>query len=164
MVVTVWTEHLYGKDRPPSVAVDFDGTIAEFSDGWQGPTHFGEVNESTRWVMQQLADNGWVIIIWTTRVDSQSLRNYLRTNGVPFDYINENPSYPLEDEILVGLRKIPADVYWDDRAVRFDGYKEKECMLKTILNFKPWELRDDPNPHPRHTKKNETPPDNTSDI
>ena len=82
--------------------------------------------------IKRLHKEGWTIIIYTGRSDNEQVRQFLTTNGIPFDAINVNPR-------LKGLRrsgKPLADVYLDDRAVSFKGNWEQ--VYEEINSFKPW--------------------------
>jgi len=116
--------------RRKMVAVDFDGTIADYSKRQQG---LGELLPGAREFLQKLHDDGWVIIIWTGRNENGLIAKYLDANKVPYDYINENPNG------LSGSPKIYADVYLDDRGVTFTGSWEK--AYNDIQKFQGWDGR-----------------------
>ncbi len=61
---------------------------------------------------------GNVIIIWTCRGGKEldEAIQFLKDNNVPFDYVNENPLNPYGDT----TRKLFADEYWDDKAIRIN--------------------------------------------
>ena len=101
--------------RPKTLAVDLDGTILEY-DGWRGHNHFGKPLPGAREALQKLKEQGFVIIIWTTRQNRDKIAEYLKEHGIPFDYINENPHGPPDCS-----NKIYADYYIDDRAIEFRG-------------------------------------------
>jgi|Deesub1362B_J571_1020462.scaffolds.fasta_scaffold02356_6 hypothetical protein len=104
--------------RPRVVAVDLDGVILEH-EGWQGHNSFGRVKDGAIEALSEFRKHGYVIVIWTTRKNVDEIRRYLEENGVPFDYINEHPFGPPGTS-----RKIWADVYLDDRAVRFENWEQ----------------------------------------
>ncbi len=120
------------KPKPRTIAVDLDGTILEY-DGWKGHSHFGKPLPGAKEALQKLKEQGFLIIIWTTRNNKEEIARYLREQGIPFDYINENPFGPPD-----GSNKIYADYYVDDKAVEFRGdWQEvlrKVCGAKTDLN------------------------------
>ena len=97
--------------------------------GWKGHKHFGEPIVSGFWgeflygipymmhprdALRELKRRGYVIIIWTTRSNVEDVAEVLRKYDIPFDYIDENPYQPPDCS-----NKIYADVYIDDRAVKF---------------------------------------------
>lgn len=60
------------------------------------------------------------------------MRNWLRTNKIPFDFINENP-----DQMDKASPKPYADIYLDDRAVQFNGNWQQSLL--DIANYKNWQ-------------------------
>lgn len=108
-------------ERPKILALDLDGTLCEY-DGWKGPAHFGkvipEVLEELYKLKREAKARGekWAIVINTTRRTDHALRSHLDKNNVPYDYINKHPWQPPGSSY-----KMTADVYLDDRALRFNG-------------------------------------------
>ncbi len=115
-----------------TICIDFDGTIAEYN-GWKGQGVFGCPVDGVRSALERLKEAGRVIIIHTTRGEEQDIVNYLGRYKIPWDYINHNPFQPSYHN----LGKPLADVYIDDRALRFNGCWE-EFYIQQILKFKPW--------------------------
>lgn len=115
--------------EPKTIAVDLDGTILEY-DGWKGHDHFGKPLPGVREALQKLKEQGFVIIIWTTRNNREEIAKYLKEQGIPFDYINENPYGPPG-----GSNKVYADYYVDDRAVEFRG--DWQEVLRKVYGAKP---------------------------
>lgn len=79
--------------RPPAIAVDMDGTLAE----WAFPD-IGEPNELVIEALRVLKAKGWHIVIHTCRVNShweepdrtqivQEMLDWLVANDVPFDNV-----------------------------------------------------------------------------
>jgi NAD(P)-dependent dehydrogenase (short-subunit alcohol dehydrogenase family) len=118
-------------DRYKTLAVDFDATISQYA-GWKGLGKFGPIFPGCIGELQKVRDNGWKIVIWTTRGDDiDDVKKFLIDNKVPFDYINEN--VPGSPENL-SKKKIIASVYLDDRAINFDG--DWSGMANRILGFR----------------------------
>ena len=99
------------------IAVDFDGCLCEsaFPEIGQVKDIHREVHETVK----QLKEEGNIIILWTCRED-ESERKYkteaiewCKKQGIPIDYVNENPLNPYGDT----GRKIHADVYIDDKSI-----------------------------------------------
>jgi len=121
--------------KPKTVAVDLDGTILEY-DGWKGHNHFGRPIDGVRAALTELKRMGFVIIIWTNRFNREKIEEVLRKEGIPFDYINENPYQPPDIS-----NKIYADFYIDDRAVEFRGdWKEVLVKIKRELEGAPFRV------------------------
>ena len=106
------------------IAIDFDGCITRNTF-----PELGEVNRATmvklmlkRAIMEA---NGYRLytILWTCREDIEGERLYLteavefcKEHGIHIDFVNENPIVNFGRPDLV--RKIYADEYWDDKAVK----------------------------------------------
>jgi DNA-directed RNA polymerase beta subunit len=99
------------KDRPPTVAVDLDGTLAKMYDKFD-PKKIEDPRPGARKTMLEWQRKGYRIIINTVRGDDELTRKWLFDHDIPYDYINENPDQP-ED----ASDKVLADVYVDDRAI-----------------------------------------------
>jgi hypothetical protein len=115
----------------PTIAVDFDGVIADYS-GWEGEKTFGLPRADVVGALQVLRTEGWKIVVFSCRA-TEEIRPYLVENSVPFDEINSNSSYQTE-----GVKPV-ATVYWDDRACCYSGNAQKD--LETIRKFRTWNGR-----------------------
>jgi hypothetical protein len=117
--------------RQPTIAVDFDGVLAEY-DGWKGAHVLGEPRLDVVRALHVLRGEGWKIVIFTTRSE-EHIVDYLSRHEVPYDEINRNSSYK-----NTGAKPV-ATVYWDDRAVRYSGNASSD--LEVIRNFRTWNNR-----------------------
>ena len=103
---------------PPIIAVDFDGTLVE--------DRFPEIGAQKYETWERLYD--WKVknpegrvILWTCRTGKtlKAAVDYCAKRGLHFDAINDNI-----DEVKIrygeNARKVYANEYWDDRAVRID--------------------------------------------
>ena len=96
------------------IAVDFDGTLCE--------SRYPEIGEPRDDVIQNLKRcqaEGAALILWTCR-EGALLRNAERwcaARGLIFDAVNDNLPERVK-QYKSNPRKISADEYWDDRAVR----------------------------------------------
>ena len=120
------------KSRRKTIAVDFDGVIADY-DGWKGADVLGPVRPDVRDALNFLRDEGWKIIVHTTR-SPEAIARYLQENQIAFDELNFNSDYD-----NVGTKPV-ATVYWDDRAVCYSGDATKD--LEMIRAFKTWSGRE----------------------
>jgi phosphoglycolate phosphatase-like HAD superfamily hydrolase len=118
-------------DEQPTIAVDFDGVIANY-DGWKGRDSIGTPRTDVVEVLETLRSEGWKIVVHSTRA-AEAIRPYLIENKIPFDEINRNSSDQTEGT------KPRATVYWDDRACCYSGDAHND--LATIRNFRTWNGR-----------------------
>lgn len=86
------------KKKQKTIAIDFDGVLADYSKGYQGKDVFGTPIPGADNATKVLKENGWRIIIYTTRPNTDALRKWLKENGITYDYINENPDQPEESK------------------------------------------------------------------
>jgi hydroxymethylpyrimidine pyrophosphatase-like HAD family hydrolase len=115
-----------------TIAVDFDGVIADY-DGWKGTGVLGEPRRDVVEALRGLRAEGWKIVIHTTRGEDE-VESYLERHAIPHDEINRNSDYQTK-----GVKPV-ADVYWDDRAVRYSGNAVKD--LEAIRSFRTWSGRE----------------------
>ena len=97
------------------IAVDFDGTLVE--DEWP---QIGDLkHEVFNGICHEIWRDNAYIIIWTCRSgkELQEMQEYLDGIEFPYDRINANAPWVL-GEWKRDNRKIYADEYWDDKAVR----------------------------------------------
>ena len=118
--------------KKQTICIDFDGVLADYSKGFQGEDVFGDMIPNADIATETLKKNGWTIIIYTTRPNTEALRDWLKENKITYDYINENPDQP---ESSAGC-KLMADIYLDDRGMTFYG-DWNEWTLERIAEFTP---------------------------
>lgn len=116
-----------------TICIDFDGVIHDYSKGWQGVDVFDKPVSGAREGTAALKEQGWMIIIYTTRNDTPALRQWLQENHITYDHINNNPNQPEGSD----KGKLIANVYLDDRGILFDGNWEK--AVEKTLSFLPWQ-------------------------
>lgn len=118
------------KDRL-TIAFDFDGVLAQY-DGWKGFEVLGDPIDGMKELLDDLKnDHDHIIIIYTTRGNAE-ISAWCSRHNIIYDYINSNPN-------LQGNNpgKPIADVYVDDRSIRFDP-ENLQQLEQQIINFKPW--------------------------
>ena len=120
-----------------TIAIDFDGVIASYK-GYQGYGKFGPPVDQIGIIatLKYLKKTGWRIVIYTSRSETGHIAEYLKSNEIPYDFINYNPS---NAEFNCSPCKPVADVYLDDRAINFDG--NWASIVNEIENFKPWWMK-----------------------
>jgi len=114
------------------IAIDFDGCISKY-EGYKGKKIFGEVIPGTKETFERLRKQGHTIIINTNRIEILEVKEYLEYHGIPFDYINHNPK---NVTWWLNPTKVRADIYIDDRGLKFEGDWDK--TLVEVDNFKEW--------------------------
>ena len=102
------------------IAVDFDGTL--FTDEYPkiGKPKWRVIN----WCKER-KEKGDVLILWTCR-EGESLREAVgmcREVRLVFDYVNQNDAY-LKKQFGNDCRKVGADIYLDDKAMRIEDIGE----------------------------------------
>jgi hypothetical protein len=115
-----------------TICIDFDGVISDYR-GWEGKGNFGNPIKGSVGMINELFSEGWKIIIYTTRSETEKIEEYLNSYGIHYDFINYNPENVKLD---LSPYKPIADIYLDDRAVRFEGEWDADLMQK-IKESKP---------------------------
>lgn len=124
-------EWVQSTSRKPTIAFDFDGTIIEHAFPAMGPLRPG-----IRDMMRELREAGAEIVIFTGRCSNAwpgykeggrekskiIVEEFLTLNEVPFDRVDDGTH-----------GKIPADVYYDDKA--FLATNDLESDKKGLLNL-----------------------------
>lgn len=145
---------------PKTIAIDFDGVIHKYSKGWKDGSIYDEPIQQVFTCIGSLFDTGYSVFIFSTRKPKQILK-WMKENTYETDYehngMGADPGdykYPRfgftvkvipfwkkfwNEKNVLGItrRKLPAHVYVDDRALKFEG-----DWLKTfddILTFKPYQ-------------------------
>ena len=96
-----------------TICFDFDGVCSTYG-GWKGFNVFGKPVPQIALLVNTLQQRGYNCILWTTRLHTPELDQWLRTNGFSFDSINSCCHNPPNTN-----NKPIADMYIDDRAFRF---------------------------------------------
>ena len=96
--------------REKTIAVDFDGVIHRYSRGWQGGALYDPPMEGAAQAIHRLIEEGYKVVVLTTRTDHLNIQIWMRDNGFP--------------EIPITSTKMPAIAYIDDRAVRFTNWAD----------------------------------------
>lgn len=117
---------------PPSgkdfrfIAFDFDNTIATQSGEYP---NIGDLKQDTVDLMKKLYRNlRNIIIIWTCRDkdDLNQATTLLRHQGIPFDYVNENPLAGFETSNKIFYHMLIDDRVW--RVQDINSFSEKEII------------------------------------
>jgi hypothetical protein len=114
----------------PTICIDVDGVIADYSQGFKGPKVIGAPLPGAREFLERLREAGWKIVIFTTR-GNDVMEQYMEQHSLYYDEINDNSSLRGENP-----GKPIAAVYLDDRGIRFNG--DFDQAFEQIMNFKVW--------------------------
>lgn len=120
---------------PKRIFVDLDGTLADYSEGFQGSDTIGQPLPTTRPFLERLTKLGYQVWIWTARVDpgprtTEELREH---KAVVRAWLREHDLV----QFITGIIGKPyANFYVDDRAITFAG--SAEDVLKHIEGFRRW--------------------------
>lgn len=112
-----------------TIAVDLDGVIHSYSKGWHDGTLYDDFLPGAMAALETLMERDSVFV-HTTRNPRQAARWIERTSGYCIEcttwlprtwYGRRKPFWNTRGLLLVTNRKLPATVYIDDRAMRFEG-------------------------------------------
>ncbi|MFM9061224.1 MAG: hypothetical protein ACKOQP_06105 [Bacteroidota bacterium] len=117
-----------------TVAIDFDGVLHLYSQGWQEGRIYDPPVPGSREALTAMKALGWKIYIYSTRSNKlyhkdqtkdqeNAMKAWLDEHGIPYDRI-------------WGFGKPLAELYIDDRALTFQGNWEE--TLHAAQNFTPW--------------------------
>jgi hypothetical protein len=110
-------------ERPQTVAVDFDGVIHWYRDGWADGTIYDQPVPGAVEGLRRLQER-YAVFVFTSR-EVEQVVPWLE--GLGLDVAADGPPWPVfwnsQEQILVTNRKLPAVAYVDDRAVRFTRWE-----------------------------------------
>jgi hypothetical protein len=118
------------KYKTGTVCLDFDGVLARFSDDIED---FGEPIEGAAEAIRELKKLGYRVVVQSARPNRadhiRRLGEYLASHGMEVDevFVSANKPWPSNKPL--------ADLYVDDRGLRFDGdWKSTLFRAKALLN------------------------------
>lgn len=105
------------------IAIDFDGCLAE-----NRYPEIGEAIQETVDACQRERDAGSRFILWTCRTGDwlQAALDWCAEREIAFAAVNENVPERIE-KCGGDTRKVSADEYWDDRAVKMPAAPQAKC-------------------------------------
>lgn len=145
-----------------TVAIDFDGVIHRYSKGWQYGSIYDENVQRVFETIDKLFSAGYSVFIFSTRCPRQ-IKHWLVRQIMESDYVIDGMGNDPNEwvhmkftytcaiipfwkrfwnkERVIGItrRKLPAMVYVDDRALKFEGNWDQ--TFYDIENFKTYQDR-----------------------
>ena len=97
-----------------TLCVDFDGVIATYGET-DGHLGCGTPVAGAEHVLRKWVDQGYHIIVYTSRPDPEIVKRYLRWYNIPFHEVKEKPQ---------------AHLYIDDRGLRFHSWLHTEQFVE----------------------------------
>lgn len=109
-----------------TIIFDFDGTITEYKNGWQGATTINELPvEGIKETIVTLREK-YKVVVYSTRCHEiggkEAIEKWLIDNDIEVDEVVN--------------KKVPAFLQVDDRAINFNGNCKE--LLCNIENFEVW--------------------------
>lgn len=117
-----------------TAVVDFDNTIAGY-DKWRGPDVFGPPIPFARDAINELLEWGWRVVLFTTRNNTDRIRQWLvvhKFHDLPINSTSHNPPDTSHKPI--------AEVYFDDRDAHVVGtmpYNWHRAMARVRTKYQP---------------------------
>lgn len=109
----------YEKHKSLVIAYDFDNCVFDYHSKGHD---YSEVIQ----LVKDAKKVGCHLIVFTAEEDTLKVSTYLELNEIPFDSINENPTF-----FKSNSRKIYFNLLLDDRA----GLKSAYHQLRTVINI-----------------------------
>jgi hypothetical protein len=110
-VMTVWEKN---KMQKQTIAIDFDGVIHAYSQGWHDGDIYDDPVPGTKEAIKKLMNKGYKVVVFTARTDLEEIGVWLKYHDIVVDKITNT--------------KPRAIAYIDDRGIRFTNWKD-------ILNY-----------------------------
>lgn len=116
-------------EKGKAICFDFDGVIHKYSKGWRDGSIYDEYNKEIIDFMCFMQKAGMPIFICSTREPSQIVK-WWNEQGFWCPACGTGDETYWNSLLKIGVtnKKLPAQLYIDDRAYKFDGQTMKEII------------------------------------
>ncbi len=122
-----------------TIAIDFDGVIHRYSKGWKDGSIYDQPIDNAFKSIKNLMEQGYYVFIHSTRDPHQiqqwmnERQDYFKVQTISSSELDHGKFWNKNDVVGVTQFKLPADLYVDDRALKFDGDWSKTLfIIKTL--------------------------------
>jgi hypothetical protein len=118
-----------------TVAVDLDGVVHEYSEGWRGGAMYDAPVRGAFEAIRTLQERGFAVFLFTARESLEPVAEWVRLYSTLTVVVDEpdqpeRPHFWNDTEIvLITNRKLPAAYYVDDRAIRFVDWEQTLAQI-----------------------------------
>lgn len=115
-----------------TIAIDFDGVIHSYENGWQDGSIYGNLIPHTEAAFETIIDEGYNICIMSSR-DRRQILEWMQVKMPNFKYELVEGVFHNGKEIGISNAKVAAAAYIDDRALKFRNWDQAIHEIKNLV-------------------------------